>query len=122
VRGNGDGGICSTVGDIHAFWEAFFAGRVVSPEWVQRMVEPRSDVPAESKRYGLGFWLHASGPTVLLEGSDAGVSFRTAHDPTTRDTDTVISNTSEGAWPVVRLLDEAHDSSDEGRATPRRRP
>ena len=55
-------------------------------------------------RYGLGFWLHASSDVVMLEGSDAGVSFRSAHDPARRLTHTVISNTSNGAWPIARLL------------------
>jgi hypothetical protein len=32
------------------------------------------------------------------------VSFRTTCDPVDRITYTVISNTSEGAWPVVRRL------------------
>ena len=63
-------------------------------------------VPAESMRYGLGFWLHASADTVMLEGFDAGVSFRTVHDPRSRITHTVISNSSDGAWPITRRLDE----------------
>jgi hypothetical protein len=70
------------------------------------MVRARSDVPSESRRYGLGFWLHASTDTVMLEGSDAGVSFRTVHDPRSSVTHTVISNTSKGAWPITRFLDE----------------
>ena len=37
---------------------------------------------------------------------DAGVSFRTVHDPDTRLTYTVISNTSEGAWPIARAIAE----------------
>ena len=28
------------------------------------------------------------------------------HDPSTSTTYTVISNWSDGAWPIVRLLDE----------------
>ena len=106
VRGNGDGGIYSTVADISALWSAFFAGRVVSTDWVSEMVRPRSDVPSESMRYGLGFWLHASTDTVMLVGCDAGVSFRTVHDPRTSVTYTVISNTSDGMWPIARYLDE----------------
>jgi CubicO group peptidase (beta-lactamase class C family) len=106
VRGSGDGGIYSTATDISSLWSALFAGRIVSPDWVTEMVRPRSDVPRESKRYGLGFWLHASGDAVILEGSDAGVSFRSTHDPASKSTHTVISNTSEGAWPLVELLDE----------------
>ena len=39
-----------------------------------------------------------------LEGYDAGVSFDSPHDPVTGVTHTVISNTSEGAWPISELL------------------
>jgi CubicO group peptidase (beta-lactamase class C family) len=105
VRGNGDGGIYSTAADISSFWKAFFAGRIVSKDWVSEMVRPRSDVPSESRRYGLGFWLHAATDTVMLVGSDAGVSFRTVHDPSAGVTHTVISNTTRGAWPITRYLD-----------------
>ncbi len=106
VRGSGDGGCYSTAADLHAFWHALFGGRIVSPEWVAELVRPRSEVPRRSLRYGLGFWLHASRPTVMLAGSDAGVSFRSVHDPLARVTHTVVSNTSMGAWPISRHLDE----------------
>jgi CubicO group peptidase (beta-lactamase class C family) len=105
VRGSGDGGIYSTAADISSFWEAFFAERIVSREWVSEMVRPRSDWPEESRRYGLGFHLHASSDVVMVEGYDAGVSFFSVHDPAATTTSTVISNTSEGAWPIVELLD-----------------
>jgi hypothetical protein len=58
-------------------------------------------------RYGLGFWLHPTTDAVVLEGSDAGVSFRTVHDPAQRLTHTVVSNTSRGAWSIARLLRDA---------------
>lgn len=104
VRGSGDGGIYSTAADLRSLWTAFFAGRIVPLNRVEPMVRPRSD--AETKRYGLGFWLHASTDTVILEGMDAGVSFRSLHDPRSDVTHTVISNTTEGAWPVTRFLSE----------------
>jgi CubicO group peptidase (beta-lactamase class C family) len=106
VLGSGDGGIYSTVADIHALWTAMFAGRIVSVEHVAELVRPRSDVPTESMRYGLGFWLNPAGSGVALEGYDAGVSFRSVHDPASRITHTVIANTSEGAWPLAKYLDE----------------
>lgn len=106
VRGSGDGGIYTTLADISSFWTAFFAGRIVSTDWAGEMVRARSDVPGGSMRYGLGFWLHASSDVVILEGCDAGVSFRSGHDPLRKITYTVISNTSDGAWPIARLLDE----------------
>ena len=106
VRGSGDGGIYSTAADIRSLWTAMFAGRIVSMDRVVEMVRPRSDVPSESKRYGLGFWLHPTGDAVMLEGYDAGVSCRTVHDPIERLTHTVLSNTTEGAWPITQHLDE----------------
>jgi CubicO group peptidase (beta-lactamase class C family) len=106
VLGSGDGGMYSTVADLSAFWRALFAGRIVSSEWVAELTLPRSEVPRASRRYGLGFWLAESGEVVMLEGADAGVSFRTVHDPGRELTHTVVSNTSDGAWPITRLLGE----------------
>jgi CubicO group peptidase (beta-lactamase class C family) len=104
VRGNGDGGIYSTVEDLHAFWRALLAGGIVSPELVAAMTRPRFDVPSEGRRYGMGLWLHATGPALIIEGYDAGVSFRSIHDPASQTTATVIGNSSAGAWPVARQL------------------
>ncbi len=107
VRGTGDGGIYSTVADLSSFWRALFAGRIVSADRVAELVRPRSDVPDQPRRYGLGFWLHESSDVVMMVGSDAGVSFWSAHDPKQTVTATVISNTSDGAWPIARLLGES---------------
>ena len=93
--------------DIHALWVAFFAGRIVSVSNVAEMVKPRSEIPEASERYGLGFWLPGTARAVELEGYDAGVSFRTVHDPETTLTYTVIANTSEGAWPMTEHLAES---------------
>jgi CubicO group peptidase (beta-lactamase class C family) len=104
VRGSGDGGVYSTAADLSALWDALYAGRVVSPGRLAEMVHPRHDWPEESRRYGLGFHLHATGDGVFLEGYDAGVSFRSVHQPSSLITYTVISNWSDGAWPIVRML------------------
>jgi CubicO group peptidase (beta-lactamase class C family) len=90
VRGSGDGGVYTTVADVEALWAAFVGGRIVSAEWVARMTTPRAE------RYGLGFWLDP----LSLEGADAGVSFRSVHGRYT-----VVSNTTEGAWPICRSLE-----------------
>jgi CubicO group peptidase (beta-lactamase class C family) len=104
VLGTGDGGAYTTVADCSAFWRALFAGRIVPGERVAEMTRPRSD--AEWARYGLGFWLDAKTDAVFLEGCDTGVSFRTVHAPSTGLTYTVISNTTDGAWPLLRHLRE----------------
>jgi CubicO group peptidase (beta-lactamase class C family) len=105
ARGNGDGGIYSTAADVSAFWQSLFAGKIVPAGWVAEMVRPRSDA-TPTMRYGLGFWLRRPSDAVVLEGYDAGASFRTVHNPRSGVTHTVISNSSDGAWPVTRRLDE----------------
>jgi CubicO group peptidase (beta-lactamase class C family) len=105
VRGSGDGGAFSTVEDLAAFWPALFAGRIVPRPLVEEIVRPHSVVPCESKRYGLGFWIHADRATVMLEGYDAGVSFHSVFDPQSELLYTVMSNTTAGAWPLAELLD-----------------
>jgi CubicO group peptidase (beta-lactamase class C family) len=104
VRGNGDGGIYSTVADFTKFWPAFLTGAIVSS--VGLMVTARSSWPSQELDHGLGFWLPAGTDTVMLEGYDAGVSFRSVHQPSTGLTHTVMSNSSEGAWPITRALAE----------------
>jgi CubicO group peptidase (beta-lactamase class C family) len=106
VLGNGDGGAYSTAADLSAFWDALFEGRIVKPETVAEMVHPHSDWPEESERYGLGFHLHATSDVVWLEGYDAGVSFRSTYDPASSSTSTVISNWSDGAWPLIEFIDD----------------
>ena len=106
VVGTGDGGIYTTVADMHAFWTALMAGRILPTERVKQMTEPLSTSPEDPRRYGLGFWLHPTSDVAMLEGYDAGVSFRSSHDPNTGLVVTVVSNWSDGAWPVSRHLNE----------------
>lgn len=115
VRGNGDGGMYFTADDLHRFWNALLDGRIVSPGTLAEMIRPRFDVPSEHKRYGMGFWLGRRNTSLILEGYDAGASFRSTHIPETRTTVTVLGNSSEGAWPVIYALADAMDGTVRGR-------
>jgi CubicO group peptidase (beta-lactamase class C family) len=106
VRGSGDGGAYSTIADFSAFWPALFRGDIVSREVVREMTRAHNDVPEESMRYGLGFWLRADRDTPLLEGYDTGISFRSVYDPASTLLYTVMANTTAGAWPIVGHLDD----------------
>lgn len=105
VRGAGDGGAYSTAGDLGRLWDALFTGRIVSTRTVEEMVTARHGTADGTLRYGRGFWLRPDRATVMLEGMDAGVSARTAHDRPSGLRYTVLSNTTDGAWPLVRHLD-----------------
>ena len=106
VLGVGDGGLTTTVADVRRLWEALSAGSIVPSEWVARMTTPSGDFRTGEQRYGLGFWLAPAGDAVQLEGHDAGISFRSVYHPATGGSWTVVSNTSDGAWPVARGLTE----------------
>jgi CubicO group peptidase (beta-lactamase class C family) len=107
VRGSGDGGLYTTAADVRAFWRALLDGTLLPVQAVRMMTSPRSRSASGRRRYGLGFWLDGSGPGIALEGYDAGVSFRSEHDPLTGAATTVLANTSEGAWAMLEGLDAA---------------
>lgn len=111
VLGNGDGGAFTTAGDLHRFWQAFYTGDIVSPTSVEAMIRPRFDVAHERKRYGMGFWLHRAADAAIIEGYDAGVSFRSTHIPASVTTASVLGNSSEGAWPVIGVVGKAIDEA-----------
>ncbi len=80
-----------------------------------RMVRPHSDWPAESRRYGLEFHVHATGDAVWLEGDDAGVSFASLHEPsssTTRRLQLVgrcLADDQAAPRPARRLSPATHE-------------
>ncbi len=47
---------------------------------------------------------------LILDGHDAGASFRSTHISETRTTVSVLGNSSEGAWPVIAALARAIDA------------
>lgn len=105
VRGNGDGGAVTTAADLHSFWSALFAHRIVSERTLAALTDAQHFVDGEHMRYARGFWRGWDTATVMLEGYDAGVSARTWFDPDSAVTGTIIANTSDGAWPVVGAVD-----------------
>ena len=109
VIGMGDGGVFMTLDDTTSFWDALLTGSIVSPESVAAMTAAVS-VYDDIRSYGRGFWLGPDADHVWIEGMDAGVSFQSG---VFRNADlrySVLSNTSSGAWPVVKAIHDAHAS------------
>lgn len=106
VIGMGDGGAFLTLDDTTAFWDAFLTGGIVSLDSVATMTTEAS-IHDDTRSYGRGFWLGPGADHVWFEGMDAGVSFQSG---VFRDADVryaVLSNTSEGAWPLLRTIRDA---------------
>jgi CubicO group peptidase (beta-lactamase class C family) len=104
VLGVGDGGITSSADDLHRLWAALRAGRVVPPEWAARVTSPSGDFAEGEHRCGLGVWMPPTGAAAIMEGYDAGISARSIDDPVTGVRSTIISNWTDGAWPIAKAL------------------
>lgn len=103
IVAGGDGGLHTTAQDVHRFWTALHDGRLLPPELVRDAVREHSAETDEHHAYGLGFSIPAPG-ALSLEGEDAGASFWSRHQD--GRTVTVLSTTSDGAWPLIPFLKE----------------
>lgn len=90
VLGSGDGGAHSTVADLHRFWLALRAGRIVDPAVAALAMEPVVADAGDGRGYGRGIWLDAS--DLVLSGGDHGVTAVSRHDPATSTTVTGLAN------------------------------
>lgn len=116
IIGGPDGGAFSTTADMERLWLDLFDGNLLSPALTATYLAPAVKWKDDTF-YGHGVWLHHDGtrdPRPYIEGCDAGVSFKsTCYTPTTIAT--VMSNTTEGAWPIAaaieRLMEAGRRSS-----------
>lgn len=103
--GGGDGGVYTTAADLSRFWRALLAGQIVPQALVSEMLRPQLASSGAGRCYGLGFWLAPERGVVLMEGSDAGISFRSWSEPVSGLVCSVLANTTRGAWPIVQELE-----------------
>jgi CubicO group peptidase (beta-lactamase class C family) len=100
VIGFGDGGVFTTVTDVHRLWSALVEGRLG-----EDVLTTMTTAPVPDARYGMGMWLDRQPGRFTMEGMDAGVSFIS-----TRFADgsiySVLSNTTDRAWPMAKHLAE----------------
>ncbi|MDQ5827501.1 MAG: beta-lactamase family protein [Chloroflexota bacterium] len=112
IIGASDGGAFTTVQDITTLWKAFWSYEILPKALVEIYAQPYVKVETEGEHtyYGHGLWISADeGQTreVYITGCDAGVSFKSRVNRDTELQVTVISNTTDGAWPVLRDIDSA---------------
>ncbi len=106
IIAGGDGGMYTNLKDMALFWEALLAGDIVKKSTLNDMITPH--YTSDKITYGLGVWLERFDDTytITFSGEDAGVSFKTAYYPKRDITFTVMSNTHDGAWPMVKAIEE----------------
>jgi CubicO group peptidase (beta-lactamase class C family) len=112
IVGASDGGAFTTVQDLATLWTAFWRYELLPKELVEVYAQPyvKADTEGEHTYYGHGLWIYAPDGRNREEyilGGDAGVSFKSSVNRDTELQVSVISNTTRGAWPVLREIDAA---------------
>jgi CubicO group peptidase (beta-lactamase class C family) len=112
IVGASDGGAFTTVHDLATLWKAFWRYELLSKELVELYAAPyvRAETEGAHKYYGHGLWIDdALGrkQDVYITGGDAGVSFKSSVNRENNLLVTVISNTTHGAWPLLRSIEDA---------------
>lgn len=102
VVGSGDGGAHSTVGDLHRFWPALLAGRIIAPSLVALLTERVTADAGDDLGYGRGVWL--DGEDLVISGGDHGVVAVSRHHPPTATTVTGLANVEVPTFVRVREL------------------
>lgn len=112
IVGGGNGGAFTTVGDLYILWDAFFKYKILSRDLTDLYVKPHVKAESEGENiyHGLGIWLRKEENNMqeYIVGCDAGVSFLSAVIRNDEIAFTVISNTTNGAWPIVREINRTY--------------
>lgn len=112
IIGASDGGMFTTAHDLARLWDAFWGYEILSQDMVELYTQPYAKAESEGpyEHYGHGIWIHDGddrGYEAYIVGCDAGVSMKSGIVRATNTLVTVLSNTTEGAWPVLGDVYEA---------------
>jgi CubicO group peptidase (beta-lactamase class C family) len=115
IIGASDGGAFTTAQDIATLWKAFWGYKILPKQLVDLYARAHVQAETEGKRtyYGYGLWIcedPGRNREEYITGCDAGVSFKSRVNRDKRLQITVISNTTDGAWPILRDIDAAFKS------------
>jgi CubicO group peptidase (beta-lactamase class C family) len=112
IVGASDGGAFTTVHDLATLWTAFWGYEILPKELVEIYAQPyvKAETEGEHTYYGHGLWIcepEGRNREEYITGCDAGVSFKSSVNRDKELQVSVISNTTDGAWPVLRDIDAA---------------
>jgi CubicO group peptidase (beta-lactamase class C family) len=115
IVGASDGGAFTTVQDIATLWKAFWGYKILPKALVEIYAQPFVKAEAGRKQlyYGHGLWIcedEGRNREEYITGCDAGVSFKSIVNRDKGLQVTVLSNTTDGAWPVLRDIEAAQEA------------
>ncbi|GMQ60544.1 serine hydrolase [Vallitalea sediminicola] len=109
IVGGGDGGAFTTLSDLYILWDALLSNKILSENMVDLYIKPhvKAESEGENTYYGHGIWVYEEKGKPVEEyivGCDAGISFKSAIVREKDITYTVISNTGDGAWSIIKEI------------------
>src|SRR6266540_6766372 len=110
IVGASDGGAFATLHDIKTLWKAFWGYEILPKALVDIYTQPfvKPNEGREDTYYGYGIGMRegvGGNREEYITGSDAGASFRSIVNRANGLEITVLSNTTHGAWPILRAID-----------------
>jgi CubicO group peptidase (beta-lactamase class C family) len=110
IVGGADGGAFSTVHDLAALWDALLGRRLVGAATLERMLTPHwpTDADRDDRHYGYGIWIRQHGgrsASYAMVGEDPGVAASSTYDPGSGVQCSVLGNTVDATWAMVRALE-----------------
>ncbi|KAB7672059.1 serine hydrolase domain-containing protein [Bacillus sp. B1-b2] len=111
VKGGSDGGAYVSVLDMARLWDALKNEDLLSEEYTTKLLTPyiQTNPNYPNKFYGYGVWIEKRDEEVWkyhIMGYDPGVSFHSAYYPKNAINTVVCSNKSEGAYDIMRVIEE----------------
>ncbi|MBD8069117.1 serine hydrolase domain-containing protein [Bacillus sp. PS06] len=109
VKGGPDGGAYTTVQDMDKLWDALVNGELLGKHYTQKLLTPYVYTEEDDSWYGYGVWIDKENEVIKkyhIMGYDPGVSFHSAYYPETNYKVVVCSNKSEGAYDMMRVIEE----------------
>jgi CubicO group peptidase (beta-lactamase class C family) len=95
LRGGGDGGMYTTIDDLHAFWDRLFSNRILSEGLTETFLDTHytfNDIDG----YGCGVYKQLDNSMFFIMGGDAGVGFDSRYLVPEHVTINILSNITNG--------------------------
>ncbi|MYL61077.1 serine hydrolase, partial [Virgibacillus halodenitrificans] len=109
VKGGPDGGAFVTAEDMTTLWSNLIHCKLLNEETTKILLSPMIQAN-KNVFYGYGVWISKNSTGEILKyhvmGYDPGVSFHSAYYPQSSFISTICSNKSEGAFEMMRLVEE----------------
>jgi CubicO group peptidase (beta-lactamase class C family) len=105
IRGASDGGVYTTIGDLHKLWRALFRNKILTERLTGTFLSPKVKIK-DGLEYGYGVYIkkYQGHDMFSFVGGDAGVGFDSRYIPDTALQVSIISNITDGEEEMRKVI------------------